>query len=89
MGYPRGSDPRYNGESHGLERLLMQSIRQSPLNLRPLMGVKPKRIGEQGRGYMASGLPFSSQGNKRPLQPYLRKAEDCLEWLDSPQGTKI
>src|SRR6185436_4085556 len=34
------------------ERLLMQLIRQSPVNLRPLMGVKPKES-TKGRGYMA------------------------------------
>jgi hypothetical protein len=36
------------------ERLLMQLIRQCPINLRPLMGVRPKDS-TKGRGYMAAG----------------------------------
>jgi rhamnogalacturonyl hydrolase YesR len=61
------------------ERLLMQLIRQSPVNLRPLMGVKPKDS-TKGRGYMAHGylLRHKATGNSE----YLRKAEACLDWLD-------
>jgi len=36
------------------ERLLEQIIRQSPLNLRPLLGVKP-HVSAKGIGYMAWG----------------------------------
>jgi hypothetical protein len=37
-----------------LERLLQQGVRQSPVNLRPLIGVKPQES-TKGKGYMASG----------------------------------
>ena len=61
------------------ERLLMQLIRQSPLNLRPLLGVRPQDS-TKGRGYMAHGYLalYRASGNGE----YLEKATNCLEWLD-------
>lgn len=61
------------------ERLLMQLIRQSPFNLRPLLGVRPQDS-TKGRGYMAWGylLLYRGTGQKE----YLDKAVLCLEWLD-------
>jgi rhamnogalacturonyl hydrolase YesR len=68
------------------ERLLLQSIRQCPLNLRPLMGVTPKES-TKGRGYMASGylIRYRTTGNLE----YLQKAESCLEWLDKHKAAKF
>jgi hypothetical protein len=62
------------------ERILMQSIRQSPINLRPIMGVKPKES-TKGRGYMAWGHLdlYKATGDI----DHLRKAEACLDWLDT------
>src|SRR5262245_8215621 len=47
------------------ERLLQQLIRQSPINLRPLFGVKPTES-TKGRGYMAWGYltMFALTGNQ-------------------------
>ena len=61
------------------ERLLMQLVRQSPVNLRPLMGVTPKDS-TKGRGYMAYGylLRFKTTAEAA----YRQKAEACLDWLD-------
>ncbi len=61
-----------------LDRLLMQLIRQSPINLRPLLGVKPLDS-TIGRGYMASGylLMRKMTGDDR----YGKKAASCLDWL--------
>lgn len=61
------------------ERILQQLVRQSPVNLRPLLGVKPKDS-TKGRGYMASGylLQYRTTGD----QSYLDKAVACLQWLD-------
>lgn len=61
------------------ERLLMQLIRQSPINLRPLLGVRPKDS-TKGRGYMAWGYLLLYRATKR--EEYLDKAVACLEWLD-------
>src|SRR4051812_6398221 len=36
------------------ERLLQQAVRQSPFNIRPLLGVRPLPS-TKGRGYMAAG----------------------------------
>ena len=60
------------------ERLLQQFVRQSPINLRPLLGVKPQES-TKGRGYMAWGYlnMFKITGN----QQYRDKAASCLEWL--------
>lgn len=62
------------------ERLLMQLIRQSPVNLRPLMGVSPKDS-TKGRGYMAYGYLLRCKITGEPQ--FLQKADACLDWLDS------
>jgi rhamnogalacturonyl hydrolase YesR len=61
-----------------MDRLLLQLIRQSPINLRPLFGVKPLDS-TIGRGYMAWGYcnMFKITGD----QNYREKAAACLQWL--------
>lgn len=61
-----------------LDRLLLQLIRQSPINLRPLLGVKPLPS-TKGRGYMAWGYLalFQLTGS----QEFKKKAIACLDWL--------
>jgi hypothetical protein len=61
-----------------LDRLLMQLIRQSPINLRPLLGVKPLDS-TIGRGYMAGGylIMLKLTGDEK----YKNKAVACLDWL--------
>lgn len=61
------------------QRILMQAIRQSPINLRPVMGVKPKDS-TKGRGYMASGYLALYKATRQ--EQFLNKAVDCLRWLD-------
>jgi len=60
------------------DRLLLQLIRQSPLNLRPLFGVKPLDS-TIGRGYMAWGYCYmlTLTGDLA----YRTKIDSCLEWL--------
>lgn len=60
------------------ERVLMQIIRRSPVNLRPLLGVS-KKESTKGRGYIAAGyLTLGKLGDADALQ----KADMCLDWLD-------
>ncbi len=61
-----------------LDRVLLQLVRQSPVNLRPLLGIKPLDS-TIGRGYMAWGYLclLKSTGSEE----YGRKARACLEWL--------
>ena len=61
-----------------LERLLLQAVRQSPINLRPALGVKPVES-TKGRGYMAAGYltMLKVTGERR----YEQKARQCLDWL--------
>ena len=61
-----------------LDRLLQQLIWRSPINLRPLLGVKPLDS-NIGRGYMAWGYlkMLKLTGDER----YRQKAVSCLEWL--------
>ena len=62
-----------------LERLLQQLVRQSPINLRPLLGIRPQES-TKGRGYMAWGyLTMLRCGG--PIA-YQEKAKHCLEWLE-------
>jgi rhamnogalacturonyl hydrolase YesR len=67
------------------ERLLQQAVRQSPINLRPLLGVRPQDS-TKGRGYMASGYMalYKATGE----QPYLDRATNCLEWLDRHKAAR-
>jgi rhamnogalacturonyl hydrolase YesR len=61
-----------------LDRLLLQLVWRCPINLRPLLGVKPLDS-FIGRGYMAWGyltmLKITGDEN------YKHKAAACLEWL--------
>jgi hypothetical protein len=61
------------------ERILQQLVRQSPVNLRPLLGVLPKDS-TKGRGCMAYGYLLLYRVTQE--QEYLDKATHCLEWLD-------
>ncbi len=60
------------------ERILQQLVRQSPLNLRPVLGVSPQES-TKGRGYMAWGYIKSYQYTKDEL--YFKKADACFDWL--------
>ena len=61
-----------------LDRLLLQLVRQSPVNLRPILGVKPLDS-TIGRGYMAWGYCNMFKLTGDPA--YKTKIESCLEWL--------
>jgi len=62
-----------------LQRLLQQLVRQSPINLRPILGV-PRLDSTKGRGYIGWGYldRFRTTGEER----YKEKAMAMLEWLD-------
>jgi rhamnogalacturonyl hydrolase YesR len=60
------------------ERILQQIVRQSPLNLRPILGVKPLES-TKGRGYMAWGYLIRYKRKKEPI--YLNKTDNCFDWL--------
>jgi hypothetical protein len=62
-----------------LERVLQQVVRQSPINLRPLLGIKPQNS-TKGRGYMAWGFLQMFRSTGDPI--YKDKAIQCLDWLD-------
>jgi hypothetical protein len=68
------------------ERLLQQLVRQSPVNLRPIFGVKPQDS-TKGRGYMAWGYLILFQTTAR--DEYKLKAENCLDWLDAHKVPKF
>jgi len=61
-----------------LDRLLLQLVRQSPLNLRPVLGVKPLDS-TIGRGYMAWG--YCHMYKLTQDKEYKKRADLCLEWL--------
>lgn len=61
-----------------LDRLLQQLIWRSPINLRPIFGVKPLDSCI-GRGYMAWG--YLTMLKVTGDEIYRKKAELCLEWL--------
>jgi hypothetical protein len=65
------------------ERLLQQLIRQSPINLRPMLGVR-KKESTKGRGYMAWGYLLLYRTTQD--EECRRKAVLCLEWLDQQKS---
>jgi len=68
-----------------LERILTQLVRQSPVNLRPLLGITQKES-TKGRGYMAHGylILYKATGHSA----YKEKAIACLDWLDRNKAPK-
>ncbi len=69
-----------------LDRLLLQLVRQSPWNLRPLMGIKPLES-TKGRGYMASG--YLTMYQVTGDASYKARAELCLDWLIRNKSPKF
>lgn len=69
-----------------LDRLLQQVGRQSPINVRPLLGIKPLPS-TKGRGYMAAGYLTLYRLTGQP--EYRRKAVRCLEWLMAHKSPKF
>ena len=61
------------------ERILMQLVRRCPVNLRPIIGVKPQES-TKGRGYMVRG--YLTMFKLSENQQYKEKAVSCLEWLN-------
>ena len=60
------------------ERLLIQLVRQSPINLRPFLGVKPAQS-TTARGYSACGYLNTYQRTTDNSQK--EKAIQCLQWI--------
>lgn len=65
-------------ESQFAERLLIQLVRQSPVNLRPLLGIKPTQS-TTARGYLARGYLKMYQRTADASQR--EKAIKCLQWI--------
>ena len=61
-----------------LDRLLMQLVRQSPINIRPFLGIKPLNS-TIGRGYFAWG--YLTMLKVTGDEKYKDKAVSCLQWL--------
>jgi len=61
------------------ERILQQLVRRSPVNIRPLLGVKPLES-TKGRGYMAWGYLLLYR--HMHFESYRAKAVLLLDWLD-------
>jgi hypothetical protein len=61
-----------------LERILGQIVYRSPLNLRPLFGIKP-HISTKGQGYMAWGYVKMYRLTRQ--EQYADRARKSLEWL--------
>lgn len=61
-----------------LQQILLHVGRQSPINLRPLLGIRPLDS-TKGRGYMASGYLTLLKLTGR--DEYRQNAIACLEWL--------
>ena len=65
-------------------QVLQQAVRRFPLNLRPLLGVRPLDS-TKGRGYVAWGYlkRYQAAGDAA----YRDKALSCLDWLDKNKSS--
>lgn len=70
-------------ETKLLRTVLQQGVRRLPINLRPLLGIRPSRS-TKGMGYIARG--FIRLHDATGDQAWRVKAEDCLEWLADHQS---
>lgn len=61
-------------------QVLQQVVRRFPVNLRPLLGIKPL-ASTKGRGFVAWG--YLKRYQLDPNGPYRDKALECLDWLDA------
>lgn len=61
-----------------LERLLQQAVYRAPINLRPVLGIKPHRS-TKGVGYMAWGYARRFESTRSPQ--HQERACWCLDWL--------
>jgi hypothetical protein len=68
------------------ERFLQQAVRQSPINIRPLIGIKPLDS-TKGRGMMAWGYLLLHRVDRLP--EYWEQAVMCLRWLDDHRSPKF
>ena len=66
------------GGSLFLERVLTQTVRRSPLNLRPLLGIRPLDS-TIARGYMARGYLLRARTSSS--HELVDKAHECFQWL--------
>jgi hypothetical protein len=68
-----------------LDRVLMQVVRRCPINIRPLLAMKPLPS-TKGRGYMAGGYleMFKITGD----ESYKTRAFAQLDWLDKNKSPK-
>lgn len=60
------------------KQLLQQGVRRFPVNLRPLLGIRPSRS-SKGHGYLARA--YLKLHRHTGEQAYLDKAVACLDWL--------
>jgi hypothetical protein len=60
------------------QRLFIQLVRQSPVNLRPLLGIRPHES-SMGMGCMAAG--YLNLYCSTRMAKYKERAVDCLNWL--------
>jgi hypothetical protein len=68
------------------KRVLMQAVRRFPINIRPLLGIKPMES-TKGRGYMAWGYLTMYKTTKEI--EYKDKALDMLYWLDKNKADEF
>ena len=67
------------------KQLLQQGVRRFPVNLRPLLGIRPAPS-SKGYAYLARG--YLKMHRHTGEQAYLDKAITCLEWLKTNASRK-
>jgi hypothetical protein len=71
-------------ETKLLRTVLLQGVRRFPLNVRPILGIRPKRS-SKGMGFLARGFLRLHQATNDPT--WAEKAKFALEWLMANQST--
>lgn len=67
-------------------QILQQVVRRFPINLRPILGIRPQDS-NKGRGYMAWG--YLHRFRQEREDRYKNKAFVCLDWLDKNKSPAL
>lgn len=70
--------------SRFLKIALQQGVRRFPVNLRPVLGIRPAKS-TKGMGFLARGFMRMHRATTDPI--WAEKAEFCLNWLISHQSS--
>ena len=78
--------PFFTWNNPFLKQVWQQAVRRFPVNLRPILGIKPG-MSTKGMGFFAQGYLRLYQSHRQAV--HLEKARFCLQWLKENRSTQF